>query len=76
MVIPIQYPVSKDPNILAGTPVIVGTRIPATLVKNLIDRGYNLKLIAKEYPSLDMEKLKAFHLLVFRKEYNASQEAI
>ncbi len=74
--IPVKYPVVKDPEVLAGTPVIKGTRIPAVLVKELISRGYTLELITKEYPSLSLPKLEAFYLLVFGKKYNASQKTV
>ncbi|MCH7641499.1 DUF433 domain-containing protein [Patescibacteria group bacterium] len=34
--IPIKYPVTVEPNVLGGTPVIKGTRIPASLVFDLL----------------------------------------
>jgi len=40
------------PAILDGTPVFAGTRIPASLVKDLYHKGYSVDLIATEYPSL------------------------
>jgi uncharacterized protein (DUF433 family) len=62
--IPIKYPVVSDPKILGGTPVIYGTRIPASLVLDLIRRGYNLQILKDEYPSLTPKKLSAFMTLM------------
>jgi len=41
-----------DPNILAGHPVIRGTRIPVSLILNLLSHGYTFEKIIKEYPEL------------------------
>ncbi len=62
--IPIKDPVIINPNILGGTPVIKGTRIPAALVFELLKTGYSLEIITKEYPSLSRPKLAAFMKLV------------
>ncbi|MBI4035234.1 MAG: DUF433 domain-containing protein [Candidatus Chisholmbacteria bacterium] len=62
--IPIKDPVTINPNILGGTPVIKGTRIPAALVFELLKTGYSLEIIAKEYPSLSRQKLAAFMRLI------------
>lgn len=54
----------KDPEILGGTPVITGTRIPVTLLARLIKVGYTDRIINYEYPSLTMEKILAFKKLI------------
>ncbi len=41
-----------DPAILAGHPVISGTRIPVSLVLNLVSHGYTFADIQKEYTEL------------------------
>jgi len=48
-----------DPNILAGKPVIKGTRIPVYLIIELIANGMTTKEILKEYPELKQEDIKA-----------------
>ena len=70
--IPIKDPVTVKPNVLGGTPVIKGTRIPASLVFDLPQRGYTFELITKEYPSLTKKKLSAFFSLV-SKSFDATQ---
>ena len=58
--IPIKYPVMSNPMILGGIPVIKGTRVPVSLVLDLLKRGYTVGLINEEYPSLSRRKLSAF----------------
>ncbi|MGD8744199.1 MAG: DUF433 domain-containing protein [Candidatus Woesebacteria bacterium] len=62
--IPIKYPVVTDPKILGGTPIIKGTRIPASLVFELFRRGYSTQILREEYPSLTKRKLAAFLTLM------------
>lgn len=56
--------IDNNPDILGGTPVISGTRIPASLLKHLIDIGYPDKVISIEYPSLSTKKILAFKKLI------------
>jgi uncharacterized protein (DUF433 family) len=48
-----------NPKILGGKPVIKGTRIPVYLILELLSAGYDFKRIAKAYPSLTEEDIKA-----------------
>ncbi len=61
--------ITKDPNILGGTPVIKGTRIPVTLLLRLFEIGYPIKVISFEYPSLSEQKILAFKKLVESGKY-------
>lgn len=63
--------IDKDPNVLGGTPVISGTRIPASLLKHLLDIGYPDEVISIEYPSLSTKKILAFKKLI-SKGYHVS----
>ena len=55
--------VTSDPEILAGTPVFAGTRVPvAVLFENLAD-GLTLDEILDSYPTLTREKALAALLL-------------
>jgi len=48
-----------DPEILVGKPVIKGTRVPVSLVIELLASGMSEKEILKEYPQLKKEDIKA-----------------
>ena len=48
-----------DPKILAGKPVIAGTRIPVYLILNLIANGYNFDKIIEAYPRLTRQDIEA-----------------
>lgn len=47
-----QKRIILDPKILAGKPVIAGTRIPVYLILNLLACGYDFKKIMRRYPVL------------------------
>ncbi|MEK7501020.1 MAG: DUF433 domain-containing protein [Patescibacteria group bacterium] len=48
-----------DPKILAGKPVIKGTRIPVYLVLNLLANGYTPEKVLKAYPQLTKRDVQA-----------------
>ena len=48
-----------NPKILAGKPIIHGTRIPVELIIKLIAQGWVDKDIIKEYPSLKKSDVRA-----------------
>lgn len=74
--IPINDPVAVDADVLGGIPVIKGTRIPASLVLELFNRGYTVQLISREYPSLSERKIAAFLNLVSRSFDVAAQPTV
>lgn len=51
--------IEVNPKILAGKPVIKGTRIPVYLILELLAAGYNFKRIMKAYPALKEEDIRA-----------------
>ena len=48
----------SDPDILNGTPVIRGTRIPVEKIKHLLEDGFNLEGIQKLYPHIKLSLIK------------------
>jgi uncharacterized protein (DUF433 family) len=51
--------VEVNAKILAGKPVVKGTRIPLYLVLELLEAGYDFKRIIEEYPSLTEDDIRA-----------------
>ena len=52
-----QAMVVRDPDIMGGTPVFKGTRIPVDLVADMLAQGAAADEILEGYPTLDQEKL-------------------
>lgn len=51
--------IEVNPNIMAGKPVIRGTRIPVSLVLNLLAHGYLTSRVIEAYPQLTPEDVQA-----------------
>jgi len=49
--------VVSDPEIMGGTPVFGGTRIPVDLVADMLAQGASAEEILEGYPTLDREKI-------------------
>ncbi len=47
-----EYSIVINPKILGGKPVIRGTRIPVSLILNLLAHGYTVERVLKAYPNL------------------------
>lgn len=51
--------ITVDPEILAGKPVVTGTRVPVSLVLNLFRNGYDIARVQEAYPVLTEDDVKA-----------------
>ena len=47
--------VRSDPDILAGTPVFVGTRVPVQALIDYIEGGHSLKEFLDDFPTVTRE---------------------
>jgi uncharacterized protein (DUF433 family) len=45
----------KNPNILGGTPVFRGTRVPLQLLFDSLERGHTLEQFLEGYPTVSRE---------------------
>ncbi|MBV9555218.1 MAG: DUF433 domain-containing protein [Alphaproteobacteria bacterium] len=54
-----QPVIHSDPEILGGTPVFVGTRVPLRNLIDYLERGYNLDEFIDDFPSVSREQVVA-----------------
>ena len=48
--------VHRDPDILGGTPVFVGTRVPARILFEHLEAGDSLEVFLDQFPSVSREQ--------------------
>ncbi len=51
--------ITVDPEVLAGKPIVRGTRIPAYLILELLEAGKSIQDILSDYPELSEQDVKA-----------------
>ena len=51
--------IEVNPDILAGKPVIAGTRVPVYLILNLLAAGYDVERVLQAYTGLTREDVQA-----------------
>ncbi|MBI5794005.1 DUF433 domain-containing protein [Candidatus Uhrbacteria bacterium] len=51
--------IEVNPNIMAGKPVIRGTRIPVSVVLNLLAHGYTPSRVIEAYPQITTQDVQA-----------------
>ncbi len=56
--------IASDPEVMRGTPVYRGTRIPVELIADMLSQGANPEEILEGYPALDREKVELAPLYV------------
>lgn len=54
-----QERISLDPEVLAGKPVIKGTRIAVELIVELLAEGWAQEAVLRNYPQLRPEDIRA-----------------
>jgi uncharacterized protein (DUF433 family) len=54
----IETMVHSDPEIMAGTPVFRGTRIPVYLIADMMEQGTPINEILEGYPSLTRDTVE------------------
>jgi uncharacterized protein (DUF433 family) len=56
MVVPKPFPVHSDPEIMGGTPVFVGTRVPFQTLIDYLEDGLALAAFLDDFPSVTREQ--------------------
>ncbi len=49
----------RDPNILGGTPVFVGTRVPVRILFEYLEAGDSLEIFLDQFPTVSREQAVA-----------------
>jgi uncharacterized protein (DUF433 family) len=52
--------IHSDPEILSGTPVFVGTRVPVQTLIEYLDGGYSVDEFLDNFPSVRREQIHVF----------------
>lgn len=47
-----QSIINRDPDILSGTPVFAGTRVPVKNLFDCLEKGYTVKEFVEDFPSV------------------------
>ena len=47
--------INRDPNIMSGTPVFMGTRVPVSILIDHLLGGYTLNYFLDHYPSVSRD---------------------
>lgn len=55
----LENPVATDPEILGGTPVFAGTRVPVRNLLDVLAAGRTLDEFVEDYPSVSREQAVA-----------------
>ncbi len=55
----LQSPISSDPDILGGTPVFTGTRVPVRSLLDLLAAGQTLDEFLADFPSVKRDQALA-----------------
>jgi len=61
-----QHVIHSDPEILGGTPVFAGTRVPFHALMDYLDGGYTLDQFLDDFPSVTRDQ--AHQALEYAKE--------
>ncbi len=69
-----EMAIVQNPEILRGKPIVAGTRIPVSLVLNLLANGYSFERIMEAYPHLSHEQIK--ECLVYASRRLAGEETL
>jgi len=70
-----QSIINRDPEILGGTPVFKGTRVPVKAIFDYLEAGDSLEEFLDDFPSVKREQAVAL-LEIARESLTGSDEAV
>jgi len=53
-----QCAISRNPNVLGGTPVFVGTRVPVESLFHYLKRGRSIDYFLEQFPTVRREQVE------------------
>jgi uncharacterized protein (DUF433 family) len=56
---PMNQRITIDPAVLAGKPIVTGTRLSVEFIVGLLAQGWNIEDVLKEYDQLTREDIQA-----------------
>jgi antitoxin HigA-1 len=64
-------PITIDPNIMSGTPVFAGTRVPVSILFDHIDNGETIEEFLVGFPGVSREQVDDYLNRINRSQFNA-----
>jgi uncharacterized protein (DUF433 family) len=52
--------VSREPRVLGGTPVFIGTRVPVRNLLDCLEAGYTIDQFLEDFPTVKKDQVIAF----------------
>lgn len=60
IIVPAETLVIRDPEILSGTPVFAGTRVPVQTLLDYLEEGQDIDAFLDDFPSVKSEQAQKF----------------
>ena len=70
-----QEVISRDPEILGGTPVFTGTRVPIRILFEHLEAGDNLDVFLDDFPSVTREQATELLSLAYQQLAGSDEAA-
>jgi antitoxin HigA-1 len=66
-----KFPVTLDPEIMSGTPVFTGTRVPVSILFDHIDNGETIEEFLIGFPGVSREQVDDYLVRINKLQFNA-----
>jgi antitoxin HigA-1 len=66
-----KFPVTIDPDVMSGTPVFTGTRVPVSILFDHIDNGETIEEFLIGFPGVSREQVDDYLVRINKSQFNA-----
>lgn len=66
----LHSPVHSDPEVMGGTLVFVGTRVPAQTLLDYLSRGRSLEVFLDDFPTVNLDQATEFLRIACEDHYS------